>query len=137
MAHKAGIAAARACRGTLRDKMSAFFAAEPVAKREFTAKMGVVFPELRPIQRPPFVGVAGIIRREEERYIKLLERAPKIVKKWFAKREITGESLAALHHTHGIDPTTVEDVLGRDLESRLHDDYVTAWKRHKQTGSGK
>ena len=55
--------------------------------------------------------VPGIIRGEEEKYLKLLERAPAIVAKVVAQRGWSDATLAFLKDTHGID---------EDLARELH-----------------
>lgn len=55
--------------------------------------------------------VAGMIRKEEESYISLLRRAPKIVRKVLMKMGETEEAFSFLHDTHGIDRETVESCL--------------------------
>jgi|GEM_PF-2711349 len=47
--------------------------------------------------------VAAIIKEEEEKYLRLIERAPKIIKKVIAQRGMSEETLFFLENTHGID----------------------------------
>lgn len=63
------------------------------------------------------------ILHEEEKYWKLLERGSKIVVQ-LKQEELTGAKLCELHDTYGIDPTIVEDVLGKDLPQSVHDEYL-------------
>ena len=51
--------------------------------------------------------------------------------------KLTGEELARLHHTHGVDPSMLEAALmldGRAIPQRLHDDYQRAYSAHRATG---
>lgn len=56
------------------------------------------------------VDVAGTIRREEEKYLDLIRRAPAIVAKVVARRGWSEETLAFLEDTHGIDRELAESV---------------------------
>ncbi len=44
-------------------------------------------------------------------FARVLEKAPAIIRKVVGKRGLTGDTLAILHHTHGIDPETVSAVI--------------------------
>ena len=57
------------------------------------------------------VDVAGIIRKEEEAYIKLIKSAPNIVSKIVGKRGVSDETFAFLKDTHGIDRELAEEIL--------------------------
>ena len=55
--------------------------------------------------------IQQMIRTEEEHYIKLLEKAPSVVKKVIAKRGWSEETKAFLLDTHGIDPELAESIM--------------------------
>jgi len=79
--------------------------------------------------------VAEVIRAEEERYRKLRDRNEKLIKaQYHDPAQLTGKTLAMLHHTHGCDPTMVEDILGIGLPEPLHDEYMIVYSRHRETG---
>jgi hypothetical protein len=79
--------------------------------------------------------IAGIIKAEEERYIKLFERNKEmLVKEYSDTNKLDGETLAKLHHTYGCDPTMVEDALNIFLPGQLHSDYLREYEKHKLTG---
>lgn len=122
----------RSCPGDLRGRVAAYFNASPGIKAVFMSRMSAAFPDLRSVRRCP--GVAEVVRREEESYARVMSRAPLVVEKWFRKRGLDGESLASLHHTHGIDPGIVEAILGCELSSSVHDDYQVAWAIHCEKG---
>jgi len=43
--------------------------------------------------------------------------------------------LCKFHHTYGLDPFAVADILDiHDLPNKLHEDYLAAYEIHKQTG---
>lgn len=144
----AGELAFCACKGTSEDKILAYFNAEPRMKNR-AIRCGRA---LRLGQPPPSMFdeasyaplrennnadyVAGIIRGEEEKYLALLDRAPKIVTKWFKHREVTGETLAQLWHTHGLDVSVVEAVIGTQ-STAMHEAFQRARDVHKQTGKGR
>lgn len=77
--------------------------------------------------------IEDVIFKEESNYFKLVKNAEKIVKN-IKFEDLTGELLCKLHHTHGIDPCIVEDILNRDLPSKLHDEYRVEYEKHKNTG---
>ncbi len=59
---------------------------------------------------------AGIIHREERKYIELLDRAPEIIERYMRKKAISRSDLceehyADLYSTYGIDNDTVKSVL--------------------------
>src|SRR5689334_10141708 len=56
--------------------------------------------------KPP--NVKGIIRTEEEKYLKLLKLAPKIIAKILAKYGLSDNTLFLLKDTYGIDPEIVD-----------------------------
>jgi hypothetical protein len=56
--------------------------------------------------------VAGLIKKEEERYLSLLKKAPAIVRKVVAKRGQSEETFHFLRDTHGIDEDTTRAILG-------------------------
>jgi len=81
--------------------------------------------------------VASIIRSEERKYLKLLERAPATVKRFFKRREITGETVSACWHTHGIDIDTILFELGREQDKELRAAADAAREAHNKTGGKK
>ena len=96
----------------------------------------------------PFV--KEVLLKEERLYYSALKRGEKILKKLGFERsltlldtsyvlskypKLTGESLCKLHHTYGLDPLDVADILNvADLPNILHDGYLAAYEKHKQTG---
>ena len=51
--------------------------------------------------------IKDVLREEEENFEQLSERAKKFVPKFIEKNKLNGNSLAILHHTHGVEPETV------------------------------
>lgn len=76
------------------------------------------------LRNPP--DIAGIIKAEEERFARMMERLPQALK----GLELTGENLAILHHTHGFSPEDVETYLDQDL-SDLLDEYEHHMNIHR------
>jgi len=87
--------------------------------------------------------VQEIIRSEEEIYLKLLENAPKTIAKFMRKykisdpKDLSGELLAILRHTHGLDPSVVEGACNILFSSSQHECFQAAFEEHKLTGKGK
>jgi len=81
--------------------------------------------------------IKSIIDKEIALFSKVLERAKKIALSLDIKT-ITGEDLARLHHTHGVDPSMLECAL-IELDKRLpetaHQEYLAAYGKHRQTGA--
>lgn len=83
----------------------------------------------------PNLKIAQVIKKEEEKYISSLKRNKNmILKKYSDESKLDGKTLSFLHHTHGCDPSLVEDILELDLPQALHDDYLREYIKHKQTG---
>ncbi|MDZ4250278.1 MAG: hypothetical protein U0990_09345 [Candidatus Nanopelagicales bacterium] len=86
--------------------------------------------------------VQKLIHNEEELYIRLLNAAPKSIKRFLRHHQLsgpadlTGELLAILHHTHGLDPTIVEGATGVEFPQGIHNEYLAAIARHRNTGKG-
>lgn len=55
--------------------------------------------------------IEATIRAEEERAFDLAASASDLVPKIIAKRGMSGDTLAFLHHTHGLDPETVAAIV--------------------------
>lgn len=70
--------------------------------------------------------IESVIAREEALFEKVLARARKLASE-IDIASLTGESLAVLHHTHGVDPTMLETALmeaGKPpLAQECHDAY--------------
>lgn len=81
--------------------------------------------------------IESVVAREEVLFAKVLERA-KVLAVELDISQLTGASLATLHHTHGIDPSMLECALmelGRgSLPQNLHDEYQAAYEEHRETG---
>lgn len=80
--------------------------------------------------------IESVIAREEKLFGKVLDRAKKLASE-IDVAALTGEELARLHHTHGVDPSMLEVALmeaGRSLPQQLHDDYQRAYAEHRATG---
>jgi hypothetical protein len=80
--------------------------------------------------------IESVIAREEKLFEKVLARAKKLASE-IDVAELTGDELARLHHTHGVDPSMLEVALmeaGRSLPQQLHDDYQRAYEEHRATG---
>lgn len=80
--------------------------------------------------------IASVVAREEAQFEKVLARAKAIAAETDVAK-LTGEELARLHHTHGVDPSMLEAALmldGRAIPQRLHDDYQRAYSAHRATG---
>lgn len=81
--------------------------------------------------------ISEIIKLEEVKYFDLLNKNTVLVQtKYSDVSKLTGEILSRLHHTHGCDPTMVEDILCIQLPESLHDEYLSNYQRHGQTGRG-
>ena len=63
--------------------------------------------------------IVDIIRREEEAYIKLTEKAPAIVKKVITKRGWSYETRKFLFDTHGIDEELANECMDRFIEATV------------------
>ncbi|MEY4489628.1 MAG: hypothetical protein RIQ79_2136 [Verrucomicrobiota bacterium] len=80
--------------------------------------------------------VERVVAREEKLFEKVLDRAKKLANE-IDVATLTGEKLARLHHTHGVDPSMLEVALmeaGRSLPQQLHDDYQRTYAEHRATG---
>ena len=88
-------------------------------------------PECAKYQSP--ADICAVIRKEEELFVKTLVRAKKIAAT-LNMETITGDELAHIHHTHGVDPSMIEAALGRVLPERLAYEYAEAYEHHKATG---
>lgn len=82
--------------------------------------------------------VQRIIREEEEKDIRLQTGAPKTLERFMRKHRIanphdlTGDQLATLHHTHGLDREMVEIVLGVFFSAAEKDKYEIALDKHRR-----
>ncbi len=89
----------------------------------------------RPKDADMYVGV--VMRREEQLFARVIERASQMAVK-IDPTTLTGEELAIIHHTHGIDPSMLEIALMEagcgPLPQDLHDAYQVAYDQHRQTG---
>ena len=61
--------------------------------------------------------VEGVIREEEEAYLRLLDAAPAIVAKVVKKRGCSEETIAFLEDTHGIDRDISEEIMRKERAS--------------------
>ena len=80
--------------------------------------------------------IESIIAKEEALFERVVERAEKVAA-GLDVETVTGEDLARLHHTHGVDPSMLEVVLmqqGRCLPQEKHDSYQQAYEKHKEKG---
>lgn len=81
-------------------------------------------------KRPRQLDVESIISGEEDKYQQLLSKAekeiPKIIKKL---GQLSGKTLAILHHTHGYDPEVVADII--ETPSHLLKDYYAEMEKEK------
>lgn len=84
-------------------------------------------------QWKPTADIAGVIREEETRFDRVVARARRLAT-GLSPDTLTGEQLATMHHTHGIDPSALEMVLGTTLPDRLIVAYAEAYERHRATG---
>jgi hypothetical protein len=78
--------------------------------------------------------IESVIRREEVLFEKVFARAEKIASE-IDVAALTGEELAVLHHTHGVDPSMLEIALlsaGKPTPNQTaHDDYLAAMQRER------
>lgn len=93
-------------------------------------------PECR--ERPAHMDqpIGSIIAKEEALFERVVALAGRVAASLDVEA-VTGEELARLHHTHGVDPSMLEVVLmaeGRSLPQEKHDDYQRAYAKHKETG---
>lgn len=77
----------------------------PVLNCFFTRKQWLVRP----------VDVAKVIKDEEEKYLKLIEKAPALVKKIVAKRGWSDETAFFLEDTHGIDRELAQSIIDGEM----------------------
>jgi hypothetical protein len=80
--------------------------------------------------------IKDVVGREELLFLKVLVRAEKLARE-VDVTTLTGEALAHMHHTYGVDPSMLECALiaeGRSLPQNLHDDYQRAYEVHRDTG---
>jgi alanyl-tRNA synthetase len=80
-------------------------------------------------KRPELPDIADTIQGEEEKAFALLDKATREVPKIVAKRGMSGETLAVLHHTHGYDPETVDGVVS--VPPQIMADYYTAMETER------
>ena len=101
-----------------------------------------------PKEKLPFI--QETLLKEEKLYFSTLQKGKNVLKKLGLEAsptlldppyilekypQLTGEMLCKLHHTYGLDPLAVADLLNiLDLPNKLHDDYQIAYEKHKQTG---
>jgi len=86
----------------------------------------------------PVYYIARVIKKEEEKYQKMLKRNSRLIKKKYSDiSKLDGKILSYLHHTHGCDPILLEGFLDQDLPQALHDAYLEEYAIHKQTGGKK
>ena len=86
-----------------------------------------------------------IIRDEELKYIAHIERSPKTVERFLRRNriegpeQITGEHLAVLWSTHGIEPDVVEAYfrMPGGFSESLHEDCLRAREREKDKTQGR
>lgn len=96
-----------------------------------TPREAVAAPECVKYRSP--ADIRAVIRKEESLFEKTLVRARKIAAN-LNFETVTGEELARIHHTHGVDPSMIEAALDRVLPERLAYEYAEAYERHKATG---
>lgn len=84
-------------------------------------------------QYKPVPAIEHVIRKEEALFEKTLERAKKIAAR-IDLLTVTGEELAKIHNTHGVDPSMIEAALGVTLPESLVIAYAEAYEKHKATG---
>jgi hypothetical protein len=76
--------------------------------------------------------IKSVLRKEEENFLFLIkEKEPLLLS---LKDNLTGETLSWLHHTHGIDPDLVMDILCVKLTEEQMADYEKYYEIHKKTG---
>ena len=76
---------------------------------------------------------ASTVRAEEEAFFSLLARSPRLVAKHVPNpNALTGERLQWLQSTHGIEPDTVEAVLGIQIPSAVIETYLMAMDAHRE-----
>jgi len=80
-------------------------------------------------KRQPSPEIEDVIIGEERKAFDLFARAEKEVPKLVAKLGMSGESLAALHHTHGYDPETVTGIV--DVPPQMLADYHAAMQSER------
>lgn len=81
----------------------------------------------------PPADIYAVIFKEEQLLEKTLVRAKKIAAA-LNMETITGQELARIHHTHGVDPSMIEAALGKILPERLAYEYAEAYEHHRATG---
>ena len=85
----------------------------------------------------PNLNIAEIIKREEEKCKRSLKQNTNLIlKKYSDISKLDGKILSYLHHTHGCDPITIEDILDVNLSQDLHDEYQAEYAKHRRTGKG-
>jgi hypothetical protein len=91
------------------------------------------------VKRPEWAdaSIEGVIAREEALFDRVLDRAYGLAKN-YDLHAFTGEQLARLHHSDGVDPSMLEialmDLGCPGLRQQQHDDYLVSYAEHKKTG---
>lgn len=89
--------------------------------------------------------IEGVIHKEEQKFIRLLERAPKVMRKHGPDnpKEMTGKDLAVMQHTHGLVPETVEyaieEMSGEPFffSQGVHDEFQAEMDRHREASKNR
>jgi hypothetical protein len=75
---------------------------------------------------------------EEARFLRRLELSSEFVKKTYKEpSKMTGEELASIHHSQGIDPESISAILRFFFSKEVMNDYHSAWELHCKTGSNR
>lgn len=83
--------------------------------------------------RPEKPSIQTVIKGEEDLYFSTLERCKKLVLETFEKVEdINAESLAVLYHTHGCDPSVVEEVLDCRISEKIHEEFMFLMNKERE-----
>lgn len=90
-------------------------------------------PHVRRECTVPAPDIKAVIRKEEKAFERLLSRAKDLLTNESAAT-ITGERLAYLHQTHGIDSSIAESILGLIPEA-IHEAYMIEYQKHCATGT--
>jgi hypothetical protein len=79
--------------------------------------------------------ITVVMAKEEQAFARTMERAARMLAAE-SLASLTGERLAYLHQTHGIDPSIAEGVVGILPES-VHEAYRVVYEEHRATGARK
>lgn len=110
-----------------REEAKRFIYSRPEWKKHFVGCALRLFPNKR-----RSTDIEGTIKGEEEKFLDLIKKKEPILLKY--KNKLDGKVLSWLHHTHGINPDLVEEILQIKLTEQHKKEYEKAYLCHQETG---